>query len=105
MHRLPQEAKHQQKVPLYLCQEELVRRSYSQAGICCGVCCTNPGWHLEFKAKTVADIPSLPCTASFFVLCDENTHFYLTVLDMPRAVMEVRSMGDTAPSPEDCQLR
>ena len=84
------------------CQEELVCRSCSQAGICCGVCRTNLGWLLESKAKTVTDIPSLPGTASFFMLCDENTHLYLMVPDMPRAVTEVRSMGDVAPSPEDC---
>ena len=78
--------------------------SCSQAGICCGVCRTNLGWHLEFKAKTVTDITSLPGTASFFLLCDENTHLYLTVPDMPRVVTEVRSIGDAAPSPEDCPL-
>ena len=66
----------------------------------CRIC-----WHLEFKAKTVTDVPSLPGTACFFMLCDENTHLYLTVLDMPRAVTEVHSMGDAATSPEDCPLR
>ena len=87
--------------PCTLCQEELVCRSCSQAGTCCGACRTNPGWHLEFKAKTVTDIPSLPGTASFFMLCDENTHLYLTVVDT-----EVRSMhGGTALSPEHCPLR
>ena len=83
----------------------LVCRSCSQAGTCCGACRTNPSWHLEFKAKTVTDTPSLPGTASFFMLCDENTHLYLTVVDMPRAVTEVRSMGDAAPSPEHGPLR
>ena len=68
-------------------------------------CRTNPGWHLESKAKTVTDIPTILGTASFFMLCDENTHLYVTVVDMPRAVMEVRSMGDTAPSLEHCPLR
>ena len=91
--------------PCTLCQEKLVCRSCSQAGTCCGACRTNPGWHLEFKAKTVTDTPSVPGTASFFMLCDENTHLYLTVVDMPRAVTEVRSMGDAAPSPEHCPLR
>ena len=91
--------------PCTLCQEELVCRSCSQAGTCCGACRTNPGWHLEFNAKTVTDTPSLPGTASFFMLCDENTHLYLTVVDMPRAVTEVRSMGDTAAGPEHCPLR
>ena len=76
-------------------------RSYSH-GIFCGVCHTNPGWHLEFKAKTVIDMPSLQGMASFFTLCDENTHLYLAVLDMPREVTHVRSMGGTAPSPQDC---
>ena len=90
--------------PCTLCQEELVCRSCSQAGTCCGACRTNPDWHLEFKAKTVTDIPKLPGMASFFMLCDENTHLYLTVVDMPRAVTEVRSMGDAAPSPEQCPL-
>ena len=90
--------------PCTLCQEELVCRSCSHAGICCVMCHTNPGWHLEFKAKTVAFIPSLPGTASFFMLCVENTHLYLTVLDMPRGVTEVRSMGDATPSPKDCPL-
>ena len=88
--------------PCTLCQEELVCRSCSQARTCCR---TKPGWHLEFKTKTVTDTPSLPGTASFFMLCDENTHLYLTVVDMPRAVTEVRSMGDAAPSPEHCPLR
>ena len=91
--------------PCTLCQEELVCRSCSQAGTCCGACRTNPGWHLEFKAKMVTDIPSLPGMASFFMLCDENTHLYLTVVDIPWAVTEVRSMGDAAPSPEHCPLR
>ena len=91
--------------PCTLCQEELVCRSCSHASTCCGACRTNPGWHLEFKAKTVTDSPSLPGTASFFMLCDENTHLYLMVVDMPRAVTEVRSMGDAAPSPEHCPLR
>ena len=91
--------------PCTLCQKELVCGSCSQAGTCCGACRTNPGWHLEFKAKTVTDTPSLPGTASFFMLCDENTHLYLTVVDMPRAVTEVRSMGDATPSPEHCPLR
>ena len=88
-----------------MCQEELVSRSCSQVGACYGACRTNPCWHLEFKAKTVTVTPSLPCTASFFMLCDENTHVYLTVVDMPREVTEVRSMGDAAPSPEHCPLR
>ena len=74
-----------------LCQEELVCQSCSWAGICRGVCCTNPSWHLEFQAKTVTDVPSLLGTASFFMLCDQNTYLYLTVLDMPRAVTDVRS--------------
>ena len=91
--------------PCTLCQEELVCRSCSQAGICCRSCRTNPGWHLEFKAKTVIDTPSLSGTASFFMLCDENTHLYLTVVDMPRAVTEVRRTGDTAPSLEHRPLR
>ena len=65
---------------------------------------TNPSWHLEFKAKTVTDTRSLPGTASFFMLCDENTHLYLTVVDMPRAVTEERTMGDSAPTPEQCPL-
>ena len=91
--------------PCTLCQEELVCRSCSQAGKRCGVCCTNPNWHLEFKAKTVTNIPSLPGMASFFMLCDENTHLYLMVLDMPRAVTEVRSMEDIAPSPKHCPVR
>ena len=69
------------------------------------MCRTKPSWHLEFKTKTVTDVPSLPGTASFFMLCDENTHVYLTVLDMPRAVMEVRSLWDATPSSEDCPLR
>ena len=55
--------------------------------------------------KTVTDTPNLPGMASFFMLCDENTHLYLTVVDMPRAVTEVRSMGDAAPNPEHCPLR
>ena len=38
----------------------------------CAVCRTNSGWHLEFKAKTVTDIPSLPGTASFFMFYDER---------------------------------
>ena len=83
-------------------------RSCSQASICCWVCRTNRGWHLEFKAKTVTNIPSLPGTASFFMLCDmlcDNTHLYLMVPDMPRAITEVRSTGEAAPSPEDCPLR
>ena len=42
------------------CQKELVCRGCSQARIGCGVCRTNPGWHLEFKAKRVTGIPSLP---------------------------------------------
>ena len=91
--------------PCTLCQEELVCRSCSQAGTCCAACCTNPGWHLEFKAKTVTNTPLLPGTASFFMLFDENTHLYLTMDDMPRAVTEVRSIGDTAPSPEHSPLR
>ena len=62
--------------PCTLCQEELVCRSYSQACTCCGACRTNPSWHLELKAKTVTDIPSLPGTASFFMLCDKSTHLY-----------------------------
>ena len=53
----------------------------------------------------VTDSPSLPGTASFFMLCDENTHLYLAVVDMPWAVTDVRSMGDAAPSPEHCPLR
>ena len=64
-----------------------------------------PRLALGIKAKTVTDIPSLPDTASFFMLCDESTHLYLTVVDMPRAVMEVRSMGVTAPSPGHCPSR
>ena len=60
---------------------------------------------MEFKAKTVTDTPSLPDTASFFMLCDENTHLYLTVVDMPRAATEVGSLGDAAPSTEHCPLR
>ena len=69
------------------------------------MCRANPSWRLELKAKTVTYIPSLPGVASFFMLCDENTHLYRTVLDMPRAVTKLRSMGDTAPSPKDCPLR
>ena len=88
-----------------LCQEELVCRSCSQAGTCCGACRTNPRWHLEIKANMVTDTPSLPGTTSFFMLCDENTQLCLTVVDMPRAVTEVRSMGDAAPSLEHCPLR
>ena len=38
------------------------------------------------------------------MLCDENTHLYLTVVDMPRAITEVRSMGHAAPSPEHCPM-
>ena len=53
-------------------------RRRSQAGTCCGARRTDPGGHLEFKAKTVTDILSLPVTASVFMLCDENTHLYLT---------------------------
>ena len=99
---LQQEAKRQQKVPLHA-----VSRRASVPGLLSGrymlwACRTNPSWHLEVKAKTVADIPSLPGTASFFMLYDENTHLYL---DMPRAVTEVQSMGDTAPSPAHCPLR
>ena len=91
--------------PCTLCQEELVCRSCPRAHLCCGVCRANLDWHLECKAKTITDIPSPPGTASFFMLCNENTHLYFTVLYMPRAVMEVRTMGDTAPSPEDCPMR
>ena len=91
--------------PCTQCQEELVCRSSSQVGTCCGAYRTNPGWHLEFKAKTVTDTPCLPGTASFFMLCDEKTHLYITVVDMPRAVTEVRSMGDVALSHEHCPLR
>ena len=91
--------------PCTLCEEELVCRRCSQARTCCGACRTNPGRHLEFKAKTVTDTPSLPGTASFFMLCDETTHLYLTVIDMPRAVTKVRSIGEGAPSPEHCPLR
>ena len=91
--------------PCMLFQEELVCRSSSKAGTCCGSCRTNPGWHLEFKTKLVTDTPCLPGTASFFMLCDENTNLYLTVVHMPRAVTEVRSMRDAAPSPEHCPLR
>ena len=90
--------------PCTLCQEPLACRSCSQAGTPCGVCRTNPGWHLEFKAKTVTDTPSVPGTASFFMLCNENTHLYLTLVDMPRAVTEVPCMGEAAPSPEHCPL-
>ena len=72
-----------------VCQPELVCRSSSQASICCGVCRPNPHWHLEFKVKLVTDLPSLPSTASFVMLCGENTHLYLKMLDMPRAVAEV----------------
>ena len=75
-----------QRSPWTLCQEELVCRTCSQVGTCRGACRTNPGWHLEFKAKMVTDTPSLPGTARFFMFCDENTHLYLTVVDMPRAV-------------------
>ena len=60
--------------------------------------------HLEFKAKTVTDIPSLPGMASFFMLCDDNTHVYLMVVGMPREVTVVRSKGDATPSPEHCPL-
>ena len=91
--------------PCTLRQEELVCRSCSQAGMYCAVCRTNPGWHLEFKLKTVTNILSLPGTPSVFMLCTENTHMYLTALDIPGAVTEVRSMGDNAPSPADCPLR
>ena len=73
---MQQEAKRHQKVKL--CEGELLCQSCSQAGTCCGACRTNPGWHLEFKAKTVTDTPRLPGTASLFMLCDENTHLYLT---------------------------
>ena len=69
------------------------------------MCGTNPIWAFEFEVKTVTDISSLPGTASFFMLCAEKTHLYLTVLDMPPEVMEVRSMRDTAPSLAGCPLR
>ena len=49
-------------------------------------------------------MPSIPGTASFFMLCDKNTQLYLMVVDMPRAVTEVRRMGDAAPSAEHCPL-
>ena len=79
-------------------------RSCSQAGTCYGACRSNPGWHLEFKAKTVTDIPRLSGTASFFMLCDQNIHLCLTVVDIFQTHTEVRSMGDAAPSPEHCPL-
>ena len=91
--------------PCTVLQKELVCQSYSQAGFCGGVCRTYSGWHLECKVKRVTDIPCLPGTASFFMLCNENTDFYLTVLHMPRAAREVWSVGDAAPCPEDCPLR
>ena len=69
-----------------LCQEELVCRSCFRERICGGMCRTILGWHLEFEAKTVTDISSLLCTTSLLMVCHENTHLYLTVLDMPRAV-------------------
>ena len=87
--------------PCTVCQEELVFRSCFHTGICCGLCRTNPTWQLEFKAKTITVIPNLRGRASFFMLCDENTHLYLTVPDMPRGVMKVQSSWDTTPSPED----
>ena len=65
------------------------------------MCRTDPHRQLESKAKTVTDILGLRCAASFFMVCDGNTHLYLRVLDMPSAVTEVRSMGDAAPNPED----
>ena len=73
------------RFPCTLCQEESSYRRCSPAGTCCGAGGTNPSWHLQFKAKTVTDTPSLPGTASFFMLCDENTHLYLTVVDIPRS--------------------
>ena len=91
--------------PCTLCQEKPLCRSCSQVGTCCGTCRTNPGWLLECKGKTVTDTPSLPGTASFFMLYDKNTHLYLTVVDMPQAVTEVRSIGDAAASEEHCPLR
>ena len=59
-----------------------------------------PGLALRIQGN-VADILSLPETVSFVMLCVETTHLYVTLLDMPRAVMEVRSMVDTAPGLED----
>ena len=91
--------------PCTLCQADLVCQRCSQASTCSRACRTNLDWHLEFKAKTVTDTASLPCTASFFMLCDENTHLYLTLVDMPRAFIELRAMGDVAPSPEHRPLR
>ena len=52
---------------------------------------------MESKANMVTNIPSLRGTVSL----DQNTHLYLTVPDMPRAVTQVRSMGDVAPSPKE----
>ena len=101
MHRLNQEAKLQQKVTLHP-----VSRRAGVPGVHPGTCCvasrTHPGWHLEFNAKMVTYIPSLPDTASFFMFCDDHTHLYLRVVDMPRAVTEVRSMRDAARNPEHC---
>ena len=91
--------------PCTLCQQELVCGSCIHAGVCCGLCRTTPGWQLDSKATMVVDIPSLPRTASFFMLCNENTNLYLRVLDMPLSVTAMRSMGDDAPSPQDCPWR
>ena len=39
------------------------------------------------------------------MLCNENGHLCLTVVDMPQAVTGVRSMGDAAPSLQHCPWR
>ena len=75
---IQKEAKRLQKVPLHIVSRRVGVPELLPAGICFGARRTNPGWPLEFNAKTVTDIPSLPGAASFFMLCDKNTHLYLT---------------------------
>ena len=81
---------------------ELVEPEEKKKGVSCKLCRSNPGWHLQSKANTVVDRPVLPGTTRFFMLCDENTHLYLTVLDMPPPVTTVRAAVEDAPEAEDC---
>ena len=76
---------------------ELLRGLYSLWGVL-----HQPRSALGIQGKDVSVLPSM---ASFFMLCDENTHLFLTVVGMPQAVTELRSMGDAAPRPEHCPLR
>ena len=48
----------------------------------CGMCHVTHGWHLDSNHSAVAALGA----TGFFMLCDKNTHMYLTLVDMPPSV-------------------